>query len=143
MACDTAVYGTTGVQFSSDPPLEGVWYMFGFLTSGMIEAIELCRPIGKVIRNKRNKRRWHQRIYWRDNGTCGYCHVKLRYDESTLDHIKPLVTGGKDSCKENMILSCHPCNRKKGPLEMDEADLEDLSIDMLRARWASLDKAIR
>lgn len=117
--------------------------MFGFFTSGMIEAHELCRPIGRVIRNKRNRRRWHQRIYWRDNGTCQYCHEKITYRDSTLDHIKPLVAGGKDSCKENMVLACHPCNRKKGPAEFEPDQLMDLSVDMLRNKWVSLDKAIR
>jgi 5-methylcytosine-specific restriction endonuclease McrA len=117
--------------------------MFGFFSLGMIEAIDLCRPIGRVVRNKRNKRRWHQRIYWRDNGVCQYCHKAIPYDQSTLDHIKPLVAGGKDSCKENMALACEECNRLKGPLEMDESQRADLSIEMLKVRWASLDKVIR
>jgi 5-methylcytosine-specific restriction endonuclease McrA len=117
--------------------------MFGFWTTGILEAHEMCLPAGRVVRNKRNKRRWHQRIYWRDNGQCGYCHRSLTYKESTLDHIKPLIAGGKDSCKENMILACQNCNQKKGPLELDLEEHMDLSVDMLRAKWASLDKAIR
>ncbi len=117
--------------------------MFGFITVGMIEGIELSRRIPKSVRKKWNRRRWHQRIYWRDNGTCLYCHEKVPYDKSTIDHILPLVRGGSDKSKENMALACERCNRIKGPLEMDMNEHHDLSVAMLQSKWVSLDKAIR
>jgi len=114
--------------------------MFGFFSIGIIEAAQLSRPIGRVVRNTRNKRRWHQRIYWRDNGICQYCHSQIPYKNSTLDHIIPLIRGGKDCCKENFVLACMKCNQRKGALIMDPAEREDLSVDRLRAKWLSLDK---
>lgn len=119
--------------------------MWGFCTSGMLEAFEICRPIPKVYRKRRKKKRLRQRIFWRDNGECVYCHKKLKYDESTLDHVHALVTGGSDHGKENMVLACWNCNHKKGPLQldMDLPENADLALDQLKNKWISLDKAIR
>lgn len=118
--------------------------MFGFLTSGMIEGIEISRPLPKAVRRKRwRRKRWHQRIYWRDNGTCVYCETPISYEDSTIDHVMPLVRGGSDFKKENMVLACFSCNHKKGPLEICETEHYDLSVGMLKAKWVSLDKAVR
>ena len=117
--------------------------MFGFVTTGMLEGIELSRRVPKSVRKKWNRRRWHQRIYWRDNGVCAYCDRKVPYEKSTIDHIQPLIRGGSDKSKENMALSCESCNRAKGPLEMDLTEHSDLSLAMLQRKWISLDKAVR
>lgn len=44
---------------------------------------------------------------------CYYCKVPLTPEEVTMDHILPLAQGGK-STKGNVVISCKPCNTKKG-----------------------------
>jgi 5-methylcytosine-specific restriction endonuclease McrA len=111
----------------------------------MIEAHHLSLPVPKVHRARRKKKRLRQRIFWRDNGTCAYCQKKLKYDDCTLDHVISLVAGGSDKQKENFVLACWACNHKKGPLEMDHSlpENQDLTLDKLRNKWVSLDKAVR
>jgi 5-methylcytosine-specific restriction endonuclease McrA len=62
-------------------------------------------------------------IFERDKYTCQYCGTKppskraaLRWMEEkalTFDHVVPRSQGGKTTW-ENIVTSCHDCNRKKG-----------------------------
>lgn len=49
----------------------------------------------------------------RDNHHCQYCGLELSYGESTIDHVVPRSQGGETSW-ENVVIACHPCNRRKG-----------------------------
>lgn len=52
-------------------------------------------------------------VYARDRNTCQYCGVRRVRSELNLDHVMPRALGGR-STWENIVCSCHSCNRKKG-----------------------------
>lgn len=45
---------------------------------------------------------------------CYYCETNLPYNRLTIDHIYPQSKGGSQFSFGNTILSCFPCNRRKG-----------------------------
>jgi len=58
-------------------------------------------------------------IYARDQNRCQYCGRQFPRAELNLDHVVPRMKGGT-SVWENVVCSCHRCNRIKGgrtPLE--------------------------
>lgn len=58
-------------------------------------------------------------IYARDQNRCQYCGRQFSRAELNLDHVVPRSQGGT-SMWENVVCSCHRCNRVKGgrtPLE--------------------------
>lgn len=52
-------------------------------------------------------------IFLRDNSVCQYCGKSFSKTHLTLDHVIPIVQGGKKSW-ENIVTACKPCNQKKG-----------------------------
>jgi 5-methylcytosine-specific restriction endonuclease McrA len=52
-------------------------------------------------------------VYARDRNTCQYCGVRFARSELNLDHVIPRSHGGS-STWENIVCSCHICNRRKG-----------------------------
>lgn len=52
-------------------------------------------------------------VYARDRNTCQYCGVRFPRMELNLDHVVPRSAGGT-STWENVVCSCHACNRRKG-----------------------------
>jgi 5-methylcytosine-specific restriction endonuclease McrA len=52
-------------------------------------------------------------VYARDRNTCQYCGIQFPRAELNLDHVIPRSRGGT-STWENIVCSCHTCNRKKG-----------------------------
>ena len=52
-------------------------------------------------------------IFLRDQCNCQYCGVRFSKSHLTLDHVIPIVQGGK-KCWENIVTACKPCNQKKG-----------------------------
>lgn len=99
----------------------------------------------------------------RDSFTCQYCGVvprrpsgRLAMDELTLDHVVPraqavnglvrLPWSGRRvpvTCWENVVTACAPCNRRKGALTPEQADMTLRTIpnrpssrELLRANFA-------
>jgi 5-methylcytosine-specific restriction endonuclease McrA len=67
----------------------------------------------------RKKRWWKELIA---KGECYYCKKKIPPNELTMDHIVPLIRGGK-STKGNIVPCCKECNNKKRymlPIEWSE-----------------------
>lgn len=62
-------------------------------------------------------------ILIRDNHTCQYCGGQLRKNQLNLDHVVPRSQGGKTTW-ENVVTSCHDCNRRKGGRVPAEAGLK-------------------
>ena len=52
-------------------------------------------------------------IYVRDRHSCQYCGSRLLRRELNLDHVIPRSRGGA-STWDNVVCSCHRCNRVKG-----------------------------
>lgn len=58
----------------------------------------------------------------RSTGVCHYCHGVFPPRELTMDHLVPLVRGGR-TVKANLVPACKDCNSKKRymlPLEWEE-----------------------
>ncbi len=52
---------------------------------------------------------WKRR---RSDGICYYCKSQFKVAELTMDHIVPIVRGGR-STKGNVVPACKACNSKK------------------------------
>ena len=90
----------------------------------MVDEKEVRREKEKARRLRRTNW-WYTRI---QNGECYYCCRSVGRENLTMDHVVPLIRGGK-SRKGNLVPSCKECNNKKKyllPLEW-EAYLKDLT----------------
>jgi 5-methylcytosine-specific restriction endonuclease McrA len=72
---------------------------------------------------KRRIRFSRYNIFARDKNTCLYCGHKFPRSELNLDHVIPRSQGGT-STWENVVCSCHRCNRKKGGKTPDQARMK-------------------
>jgi 5-methylcytosine-specific restriction endonuclease McrA len=61
-------------------------------------------------------------IYARDRSTCQYCGKRFPRSELNLDHVVPRSQGGL-SRWENVVCSCHACNRRKGGRTPEQAHM--------------------
>jgi 5-methylcytosine-specific restriction endonuclease McrA len=72
-------------------------------------------------------------IYARDDYRCQYCYQRFSERELTLDHVKPVVRGGKKTW-ENIVAACMRCNQKKS-----DRTPEEVGFKLLRSphapRW--------
>lgn len=62
-------------------------------------------------------------VLLRDNHTCQYCGEKFPRQKLNLDHVVPRSRGGITTW-ENIVTSCHDCNRRKGGKLIQEAGLK-------------------
>ncbi|BDA78136.1 HNH endonuclease [Leptospira kobayashii] len=78
----------------------------------------------EIARERRKAKELKNTAWWknkRSSGICHYCSGKFKVDELTMDHLIPLIRGGK-SVKANLVPSCKECNFKKKhslPFEKD------------------------
>lgn len=87
-----------------------------FIVSASEEEIKRER---EKARELRRSRWWKQRLA---RGVCYYCRRKFPPQELTMDHIVPLIRGGKTT-KGNVAVVCKECNAKKKyllPMEWEE-----------------------
>ncbi|EFK05374.1 HNH endonuclease domain protein [delta proteobacterium NaphS2] len=84
-----------------------------------------------ISREKQKARRLRRTNWWYtrlQKGECYYCGRKVGRENLTMDHVVPLIRGGKSS-KGNVVAACKECNNKKKyllPLEW-EAYLKNLA----------------
>jgi hypothetical protein len=52
-------------------------------------------------------------IIKRDRGMCRYCTIRPKWQNIEIDHVRPVVSGGK-STMENCVTACRTCNQRKG-----------------------------
>ena len=78
------------------------------------------------VRREREKARDLRRTQWWKGriarGVCHYCGGMFPPDELTMDHLVPLVRGGK-STRGNVVPACKECNTRKKyllPIEWEE-----------------------
>ena len=76
-------------------------------------------------KNKRGKRRWN---LWMNNNRCFYCNKKLKWEESTLEHLNSKVLRNPRPQIHGITttLSCSSCNQDRARVEM---------ISMPRSYW--------
>jgi len=78
-----------------------------------------------IAREKAKTRALRQTQWWkrkRSSGVCHYCGRRVPPRELTMDHIVPLIRGGK-TVKSNVVPCCKECNAKKKyllPIEWEE-----------------------
>lgn len=76
-------------------------------------------------REKDRARKLRDSAWWKRkkaSGRCAYCGGQFKPSELTMDHLIPLVRGGR-SVKENLVPACKECNNKKKyllPIEWTE-----------------------
>jgi len=89
----------------------------------------------EIKREKAEARKLRASQWWKRrcaDGVCSYCKRKVGSKELTVDHIVPIIRGGK-STKGNVVPVCKECNNKKKymlPVEWKEY-LEKLNNDLL------------
>ena len=73
-----------------------------------VDSDDLAREKSKA-RALRNTQWWKNK---RASGGCHYCGKDLPARELTMDHVIPLIRGGK-SVKSNLVPCCKTCNSNK------------------------------
>jgi 5-methylcytosine-specific restriction endonuclease McrA len=71
---------------------------------------------------KRRIRFSRHNIFARDKNTCQYCGKKFPTTDLNLDHVVPRSQGGITTW-ENVVCSCHRCNRMKGGKTPEQAGM--------------------
>lgn len=78
------------------------------------------------VRRERDKARELRRSQWWKNrvgrGVCHWCGDFFPPEELTMDHIVPIIRGGK-STRGNVVPACKECNNRKKyllPVEWEE-----------------------
>jgi len=59
------------------------------------------------------RRAWRKEQWATGRGICAYCSEYVGLRASTVDHVIPLVKGGRDD-ETNWVVSCWDCNQTKG-----------------------------
>lgn len=78
-----------------------------------------------IKREKNIAREIRKSGWWKrkcSQGRCYYCNSKVNPKELTMDHIVPIIRGGK-STRSNIVAACKECNSRKKymlPLEWEE-----------------------
>ena len=89
----------------------------------MDDYIEIHRDEKHIKREREKARELRKSSYFQNllaKGVCYYCGKKFPREELTMDHIVPVVRGGR-STKGNVVVACKDCNNKKKyltPVEM-------------------------
>ena len=79
----------------------------------------------ELAREKRKARQLRATKWWRNKrgrGVCFYCGERKPPSELTMDHVVPLIRGGR-STKSNIVAACKECNNRKKymlPMEWEE-----------------------
>ena len=69
----------------------------------------------EVAREKEKARELRASQWWKRRlaeGICHYCQQQFKPSELTMDHVVPVIRGGK-STKGNVVPCCKECNNKK------------------------------
>lgn len=79
----------------------------------------------EIRKEKARARELRASSWWKEkraSGKCHFCGKAVAPEELTMEHIVPLVRGGK-SVKSNLVPACKDCNNRKKhmlPMEWDE-----------------------
>ncbi len=95
----------------------------------MDDWIEINKDPKHVNRERQKAKEMRKSAWWKQQlaqGICHYCKQKFSPDELTMDHITPVVRGGKTT-KGNVVPCCKKCNNDKKYLTPAEIILRELS----------------
>ncbi len=79
----------------------------------------------EIKRERAKARELRKSQWWKrkcSEGKCYFCDRQFKPKDLTMDHIVPIIRGGK-SAKGNMVPACKECNNKKKhmlPIEWEE-----------------------
>lgn len=68
-----------------------------------------------ISRERAKARELRQSAWWkrkRSNGVCHYCGKNVGAKALTMDHLVPIIRGGR-STKGNLVPACKECNNEK------------------------------
>ncbi len=94
----------------------------------MDEWIEINKDDKHVAREKQKAKELRQSQWWKNEiarGRCHYCGKTFPPDAMTMDHMLPIVRGGK-STKGNIVPCCKQCNNDKKYLTPAEIILKKI-----------------
>jgi 5-methylcytosine-specific restriction protein A len=90
--------------------------------------IDINKDKAHVKREREKARELRKSTWWqqeRSKGMCHYCGKVINPTELTMDHILPVVRGGK-SIKSNCVACCKTCNNDKKFLTPAEQIMREL-----------------
>lgn len=90
---------------------------------------ELFMPADKehVKKEKQKAKELKKTSWWRNKlnqGKCYYCEEFFSIETLTMDHVVPLIRGGK-TIKNNVVVACKKCNFEKRHKTLVEIRLRD------------------
>jgi 5-methylcytosine-specific restriction endonuclease McrA len=119
-------------DFASWSALETNGESIGLVDSAIrVPHVILLRTYDRIPR--RHVRFSRYNVFLRDRNCCQYCARELPRSELNLDHVLPRSRGGA-SVWENVVCSCHRCNRVKGGRTPGEAGMR-LLRQPFRPQW--------
>ncbi len=90
--------------------------------------IDIKKDPKHVSRERTKAKALRKSVWWKQElarGTCHYCGERFDPAELTMDHILPVVRGGK-SGRSNCVPSCKECNNEKKYLTPAELIMREL-----------------
>jgi 5-methylcytosine-specific restriction endonuclease McrA len=90
--------------------------------------IDIKKDPKHVARERARAKDLRKSAWWKQQlakGRCHYCGKSFPATELTMDHILPVVRGGK-STKSNCVVSCKECNNAKKYLTPAEIIMREL-----------------
>jgi len=94
----------------------------------MSDWIHIKKDPKHISREKKRAQELKKSQWWKNQvakGICHYCHGKFKPNTLTMDHIVPIVRGGK-STKGNVVPCCKKCNNEKKYLTPVEIKLREI-----------------
>jgi 5-methylcytosine-specific restriction endonuclease McrA len=92
--------------------------------------IDIKKDPKHVARERAKAKALRKSDWWKQQltkGVCHYCGQSFSPEELTMDHVLPVVRGGK-STRSNCVACCKACNNEKKyltPAEIIMRELED------------------
>jgi 5-methylcytosine-specific restriction endonuclease McrA len=94
----------------------------------MSDWIDIKKDPKHVARERAKAKELRKSEWWKQQlakGICHYCGKSFEATELTMDHILPVVRGGK-SVKSNCVVCCKECNNDKKYLTPAEMILREM-----------------
>ena len=94
----------------------------------MDDWIEIKKDDKHIARVKKKARELRKSQWWLQQlqkGVCHYCGKSFAVEDLTMDHVLPIVRGGKSS-KGNIVACCKQCNNDKKYLTPAEIILKNM-----------------